>query len=211
MKLNKVLALALSGVMAVSMLAGCSGNSGNGGQEGEGEGEQGNTNVVVEAVMDAQKGNDVVVNFNYSTDLETKLGNAIVMAGVNAKENAVEDQLANILGKGDVYYSAMFGNVNNKSTEVGTQTAVNVYKIDGNMIESAALKQAAKNVNDGLAQLTDQSDKYNDEHGNVDVLCNEYTYTGDTAMVTATTLNGDVIYYIAYVVTCTSTRTLVEA
>ena len=37
MKLNKVLALALSGVMAVSMLAGCSNNSGNGGQEGEGE------------------------------------------------------------------------------------------------------------------------------------------------------------------------------
>ena len=37
MKLNKVLALALSGVMAVSMLAGCSGNPGNGGQEGEGE------------------------------------------------------------------------------------------------------------------------------------------------------------------------------
>ena len=34
MKLNKVLALALSGVMAVSMLAGC---SGNGGQEGEGD------------------------------------------------------------------------------------------------------------------------------------------------------------------------------
>lgn len=40
MKLNKVLALALSGVMAVSMLAGCSNNSGNGGQNGEGEGEQ---------------------------------------------------------------------------------------------------------------------------------------------------------------------------
>ena len=35
MKLNKVLALALSGVMAVSMLAGCSGNPGNGGQGGE--------------------------------------------------------------------------------------------------------------------------------------------------------------------------------
>ena len=35
MKLNKVLALALSGVMAVSMLAGCSNNSGNGGQNGE--------------------------------------------------------------------------------------------------------------------------------------------------------------------------------
>ncbi len=39
MKLNKVLALALSGVMAVSMLAGCSGAPVNGEQEGE-QGEQ---------------------------------------------------------------------------------------------------------------------------------------------------------------------------
>lgn len=43
MKLNKVLALALSGVMAVSMLAGCSGAPVNGEQEGE-QGE-----VVVDA------------------------------------------------------------------------------------------------------------------------------------------------------------------
>src|SRR5699024_9930001 len=52
MKLNKVLALALSGVMAVSMLAGCSGNPGNGGQEGEGEGE---TNVTGFAATVASK------------------------------------------------------------------------------------------------------------------------------------------------------------
>lgn len=210
MKLNKVLALALSGVMAVSMLAGCSGNGSNNGGSNSGE-EQGNTNAVVEAVMNAQDGNDVVVDFSYSTDLETKLGNAINMVGVNATQATVENQLATILGKGDVYYSAMYGNVSNKSTEVGTQTAVNVYKISGNMIESAALKQAAEEVNSGLSQLTDKSNTYNDQYGNVGVLCNEYTYAGDTAMVTATTLDGEIIYYVAYVVTCTSTRTLVEA
>lgn len=210
MKLNKVLALALSGVMAVSMLAGCSGNGSNNGGSSSGD-DQGNTNAVVEAVMNAQDGNDVVVDFSYSTDLETKLGNAINMVGVKADEDAVENQLATILGKGDVNYSAMYGNVNNKSTVVGTQTAVNVRKISGNMIESAALKSAAEYINGGLSQLTDKSDTYDDEHGNADVLCNEYTYAGDTAMVTVTTLDGDVIYYVAYVVTCTSTRTLVEA
>lgn len=49
MKLNKVLALALSGVMAVSMLAGCSGNPANG-EQGDNQGE-----VVVDA-NDISKG-----------------------------------------------------------------------------------------------------------------------------------------------------------
>ena len=52
MKLNKVLALALSGVMAVSMLAGCSNNSGNGGQNGE---EQTPATIQVAAVLNEEQ------------------------------------------------------------------------------------------------------------------------------------------------------------
>lgn len=82
MKLNKVLALALSGVMAVSMLAGCSGNPGNGGQEGE-QGE-----VVVDAndisdgvasyVVDAPK----YVTFNGDRALSEKLDLVVQQANV---------------------------------------------------------------------------------------------------------------------------------
>ena len=72
MKLNKVLALALSGVMAVSMLAGCSNNSGNGGQNGEEQPPVDDT-TIASVLNDEQADNDVKVNFTYSSSLETAL------------------------------------------------------------------------------------------------------------------------------------------
>lgn len=82
MKLNKVLALALSGVMAVSMLAGCSGAPVNGEQEGE----QG------EVVVDANDISDGVasyiddlpeyVTFNGDRALSEKLDLVVQQANV---------------------------------------------------------------------------------------------------------------------------------
>ena len=82
MKLNKVLALALSGVMAVSMLAGCSGNPADGEQGGD-QGE-----VVVDAndisdgvasyIVDAPK----YVTFNGDRDLSDKLDLVVQQANV---------------------------------------------------------------------------------------------------------------------------------
>ena len=77
MKLNKVLALALSGVMAVSMLAGCSGNSGNGGQNGEGEqapatGVSANVGNLIKADLDEDVNIDFVT-FADDNDLDNAL------------------------------------------------------------------------------------------------------------------------------------------
>ena len=103
MKLNKVLALALSGVMAVSMLAGCSGNPGNGGQEGE----QG------EVVVDANDISDGVasyiddlpeyVTFNGDNNLTKALDYVVEFVtweGIPAnKLNAIKGDLQNRLVK----------------------------------------------------------------------------------------------------------------
>ena len=114
MKLNKVLALALSGVMAVSMLAGCSGAPVNGEQEGE----QG------EVVVDANDISDGVasyiddlpeyVTFNGDRALSEKLDLVVQQANVkdvvggfmenglhemrgrNAEE--LQDRLENLVG-----------------------------------------------------------------------------------------------------------------
>lgn len=77
MKLNKVLALALSGVMAVSMLAGCSNNSGNGGQNGEGEqvpatGVSANVGNLIKADLDEDANIDFVT-FADDNDLDNAL------------------------------------------------------------------------------------------------------------------------------------------
>ena len=81
MKLNKVLALALSGVMAVSMLAGCSGNSGNGGQNGEGEqapatGVSANVGNLIKADLDEDVNIDFVT-FADDNDLDNALDYAM--------------------------------------------------------------------------------------------------------------------------------------
>lgn len=103
MKLNKVLALALSGVMAVSMLAGCSGAPVNGEQEGE----QG------EVVVDANDISDGVasyiddlpeyVTFNGDNNLTKALDYVVEFVtweGIPAnKLNAIEGDLQNRLVK----------------------------------------------------------------------------------------------------------------
>lgn len=103
MKLNKVLALALSGVMAVSMLAGCSGAPVNGEQEGE----QG------EVVVDANDISDGVasyiddlpeyVTFNGDNNLTKALDYVVEFVtweGIHAnKLNAVEGNLQDRLVK----------------------------------------------------------------------------------------------------------------
>ena len=96
MKLNKVLALALSGVMAVSMLAGCSGAPVNGEQEGE----QG------EVVVDANDISDGVasyiddlpeyVTFNGDNNLTKALDYVVEFANVedwNDGENDLQERL----------------------------------------------------------------------------------------------------------------------
>ena len=80
MKLNKVLALALSGVMAVSMLAGCSNDSGNGGQNGEGEGEQ-----VPATGVSANVGNLIKANLDEDDNIDF-----VTFADDNDLDNALD-------------------------------------------------------------------------------------------------------------------------
>lgn len=202
MKLNKVLALALSGVMAVSMLAGCSGNGSNNGGSSSGD-DQGNTNAVVEAVMNAQDGNDVVVDFSYSTDLQNSLELAINAAGQDAAESVVTSKLLTVLNiDGNGWFSNLNGYAKSVDT-LDTETAVKVYKVEGNVLESAAVKSAASDINTSLKQLIAEQTDSN--------IVYTYTYSGEAAMVTADNINGDVVYYIAYTVDCATTRAFADA
>lgn len=202
MKLNKVLALALSGVMAVSMLAGCSGNGSNNGGSSSGD-DQGNTNAVVEAVMNAQDGNDVVVDFSYSTDLQNSLELAINAAGQDAAESVVTSKLLTVLNiDGNGWFSNLNGYAKSVDT-LDTETAVKVYKVEGNVLESAAVKSAASDINTSLKQLIAEQTDSN--------IVYTYTYSGEAAMVTVDNINGDVVYYIAYTVDCATTRAFADA
>ena len=95
MKLKKIASLMLAGVMAVSMLAGCStgSNGGNNGNEGEGEGEgtaTGYSAMLGAAVSDKVKDMDYVTFADNNTD-QTALAAASAFVSDKVLENWVKE------------------------------------------------------------------------------------------------------------------------
>ena len=101
MKLKKIASLALAGVMAVSMLTACGGNTINNGGEGEGEGEgttaSGYSVDLGNALADTLKeaGIDTVVTFADNDDDKAALEDAL--------GNLDRNQLFVTSGKGELY------------------------------------------------------------------------------------------------------------
>ena len=107
MKLKKIASLMLAGVMAVSMLAGCStgSNGGNNGNEGEGEGEgtaTGYSAMLGAAVSDEVKDMDYVTFADSNTD-QTALAAASAFVSDKVLENWVKDNnLEQVKKQGDM-------------------------------------------------------------------------------------------------------------
>lgn len=194
MKLNKVLALALSGVMAVSMLAGCSNNSGNGGQNGEGEGE---TTVTGFAATVASKLDDNKDNVTVTSD--DVIDAALKAAMVKPDDNFITDKRASssltaLDQNAPVYVSledaltditfstiASFGHASSDSAKEDANVAV-VYYIGGD-INSHRVAQLVADKIDGIT-LPERSDVDNDG------TYYTYDYTVDVSCATATTKDG---------------------
>ena len=95
MKLKKIASLALAGVMAVSMLAGCEGGKGNNNNNPDNGQPVITTTPVVDAVNKGQKStNAVKINFTKNDSLDAALAKAVSVYGsdVNASQifNAID-------------------------------------------------------------------------------------------------------------------------
>ena len=204
MKLNKVLALALSGVMAVSMLAGCSGNSGNGGQNGEGEPPVADTTIAsVLNEEQADTNHDVKIDFTYSSSLEAALQKTLGVTGVVDEED-VDEYLANVLGVDDVVMSKFCGYSGSGNNEVGEQTAVFVYRYNDGKTDTGIAKDVYQNKLDAeLAKLTTEWEQNGSE------IKWSFDYTGDVAMSKVEEDN-QTYTYIAFVMTCNTTKALAD-
>lgn len=208
MKLNKVLALALSGVMAVSMLAGCSNNSGNGGQNG-GEQPPVDDTTIASVLNDEQADNDVKVNFTYSSSLETALQKTLSVVGNDADADDVDDYLANVLDVDDVIIKNFYGYPGQTSgtlNTVGEQTAVVVIRDESGKTEDGVAKEMyTKLANGGLDKLTAE---WLDTNANKQVKWS-FSYTGEVAAVSTVEDNQNYTY-VAVVVTCNTTKALAD-
>lgn len=203
MKLNKVLALALSGVMAVSMLAGCSGNSGNGGQEGEGETTVDTTVASVLNDEQAATDNKVKIDFTYSSSLENALEKALTEFGASVKPENVDDRIAEILGVKDVNIEELYGSsAKDHDNKEGKQTSVVVIKKSG-LTDTGVAKEMYTTMKDKLAKLTPDWEPENSE------IKWSFDYTGETAMVKVATETQTYTYMVA-TITCNTTKALAD-
>ena len=212
MKLNKVLALALSGVMAVSMLAGCKGDSGNGGQGGQ---EQPPVDSIAADINDElSDANKKKISFVDSADLEGKLTTAIELNGTMTLpgHEDVAETMGKLTGKkaDQATYDSMIGNTKAKNYEVllvrtyedktTLASALNDFMgelnhwmsdmpyayADGNkQADADALKTALESMNEGDTYI-------------------QYAYTGNVAVVQATDYAGENAQYY-FVVTIAQT------
>lgn len=208
MKLNKMLALALSGVMAVSMLAGCSGAPSNG---EEGDKEQPTTSNAVAVMNDAQ--DDVTFSSNPANDSALKAAvekanyNDIKDAGYeptavetkgniyNALKNKVEGLKTTVLSN-----ASLFGDDFSAESKV---TYANLYIVEANgLSEEQALKNVLKNM---------ETDKYIDSHEVKTNVLYTADYTGSVSVekITETDSINDKTES-AYVILVSVTRTVTK-
>lgn len=204
MKLNKMLALALSGVMAVSMLAGCSGAPSNG---EEGDKEQ---TVVTAGTATMMNNFQNRVKFDADADLD-----AYVAAAVKTvKSDVLDDAPAGVtpITGGKIYdavdkalpgsYSLTKGETDFDEAcikKADTTKTVLYWVKAGNLTEAQVLTLVADDMNMAA---------YDEVCANDDMKNYTITYTGAASIVkaTATSEAGDT--YNAYVVAVSVTQSV---
>ena len=217
MKLKKIASLMLAGVMAVSMLAGCSTANNNNNNNDDDNNNVVTPTSIVTAVNNGQSAtNAVKIDFTSDATLDAALSKAVKAIGENDDIGGLNDQLARLTGN-DVWNSRNFlGN------EMG-MTPADTSKDDGRVVEgmlamplmdrmadkAAAEKTVAKIVNAMVAELDDTTLTANTAYNTK--YC-DFSYTGTVSMVSSTANDGTVNYYFAVVITqTTAVKTLKPA
>ena len=192
MKLNKVLALALSGIMAVSMLAGCSNNT-----NGDKDEQTPVVDTTIAGTLNEKLAEKEVdnVTFQYSDDLQKTIEQVVRFNG-GLKKDTVANNISGDVVTYQNYTHILFGDLKENNKAVGTKVAVTTKIVNG-VTADAAKKNLANEIynviGDNLAVET--------EDGNVKY---SHAYTGEVAMVTAED-NGVPVYMVVAVVTCKTT------
>ena len=192
MKLKKIASLMLAGVMAISMLAGCS-NNGNNNAASEVP-----TDTSLAAAMNAEQDEDadVVLNFTYDSSIEAMMRKALEIYGTNATAAQAEGEIINGLNANSKTVSS-FDDLDPQTTAEAAKTRyyVEVYNMTRNLTDEAFYEDVAEAVDmTGLPKdYTASNVKYT------------YAYTAKVANIKFETSTGEVQHYAAVVVNCDTT------
>ena len=212
MKLKKIASLALAGIMAVSMLAGCNGsNSSN-----NGDVVVPSTSSTVAAVNNGQsKLNDVKIDFTSGSELTNFLSQLL---NQNGERISPWDLLSIGVVTGKTY-----GTINHttyaSNDDLNGETFTQLYGIvpitysatnDAEPLsEEAALEMLVNRVDSTVSALDKTQDMAGVSTGDKYYA---YSYTGEISdMLTLEKMDGTVSYYAIYTITQTITEKTLEA
>ena len=213
MKLKKIASLMLAGVMAVSMLAGCSNGTKPDDDEKDPVVNTGLTGSVIAALDEDTTKN---VEFAADSNLQAVLEKVVKNAGYDGLSKVTGQDLIDVdsdLGK----YGTLPGvtvSTNKKSTESTdkeVQTVVGLVYVAGNgMNENTVAKELASEIDGqvvytgGWSKLPTDSRNYTDKDGEY---WYDFAYTAGMASVEVSdAVNGQTGYVVAYTVTRTPTK-----
>ena len=214
MKLNKIAALAMAGVMAVSMLAGCSGKGNGNGNGGDGTVVVDPTSSVVDTVNNNQSVlNKVKITFAADSDLDDALEALVKRNGNNAFTGSNIDltDLEKLIG-------VEAGNDNDlmtkwsdpdyrphlKKGDVVINTVVRAEPIVA-MNDEAAEKMLAKEISDYIAERNLTDTTYDKDETTVKDLYYDFDYEGTVSLVSFEGVGGVTYYVGAWTITQTAT------
>ena len=209
MKLKKIASLALAGVMAVSMLAGCSGKGSDGNNS---EVVVPSASSIVKAVNDGQKAtNKVKVNFTSDSELDAALKRIADTYGISVDESKIEAALENLvdLKSEGTFMTKNDRYVDNKDDKGKTFVKVVIESYEAGNSEEYVLNKAAEAVNNevaGLYTISDDGDNDGKPNVNGDDKYYSYSYEGTVGMISAKQVGGNTNYYVVYVIEQTITE-----
>ena len=206
MKLKKFAAMMLAGVMAVSMLAGCSGKGTNGGNNGANQPEPTPETGIVAAFNNEQdEDNEVKVTFSSNASLENAVKKAVEVAGANTDANDIAFSVGQSVGFANSALDFAEHGDEKGITDGGTRTALYVNKFVSGVRynEDFAIDAAVRNMNDVVAAL-DEDTLATNHNDDVDYF--ELSYTGNACMVSVPQEDGSTDWYVVYTITQTAEK-----
>ena len=211
MKLNKIAALAMAGVMAVSMLAGCS---------GKGNGNGGDGTVVVDptsSVVDTVNNNQSVLNkvkitFAADSDLDNALEALVKRNGNNALTGSNIDltdleKLIGVEAGDDDDLMTKWSDPDNRGLKKGAVVVNTVVKAERivAMNDEAAEKILAKEISKYITDRNLTDTTYDKDTTTVKELYYDFDYEGTVSLVSFEGVGGVTYYVGAWTITQTAT------
>ena len=222
MKLKKIASLMLAGVMAVSMLAGCSGNGSNGDNDNGGNTvvEPGTSSIVTAFNNGQDKDNKVKITFSSDASLDAALQKAAKEVGSYENGNRVFEYVRRLMGK--LYCSpnefAAANTADRRIVDKQSKTTIGLMMLssDAYWTEEDAVNAAAREVDEEIANFAADNKNAprpngNDDPDNVGDTYYTFDYTGTVSMVSVAQESGATYYYVVYTITQTAAQQTVKA